>query len=495
MTKKKVLWIGIGADAALEEAEKSVRLPFETIELESVSNEFIKRRPVINNKQERCVLIAGAAGPEVIPERKLKAISDIYSPGTRQSYNDNASSNWLIAAAIDRRSSSIFEYGFDLELVLTNTYGPEGDPLDDASIKAKLAEVKKQYGPIVNRLRAWKEEKEIETLVQDMSGASYTHGRGVALISPGIMELQPGQLPYMVEILNEDDIAEPIIDVGLTRKLVGLRTNFEDKKVCRADELIYMVRGKKYLRKEGKFWGTSLLESIMIISKAIKRIYNYNIDESIIAAYVTKVIFGVNPEGGDENLQNDIKTFLEDYMKNGKYAYAYNSMAINDVKQVAVKVDWPMLDGAERKLSNAALTILGVPRSMMNMEHNLNRDIATIEAIQFKKFIVKPDERMNSSVLENQLFNMLFAHLVGSPLVEIPARINIIAKKPDPGSLDTLYEDKLAQQKESEINSQQIQQPGATSPFGAAGPEGFRVTSLGDGSYIVKPNNPLSKSS
>jgi len=68
---------------------------------------------------------------------------------------------------------------------------------------------------------------------------------------------------------------EPIVDIELTKQIVAVKTKFEDKKICRADEIVYLTRNKRGYRKEGKFYGTSPLEPILTISKSIKRIYNY----------------------------------------------------------------------------------------------------------------------------------------------------------------------------------------------------------------------------
>jgi hypothetical protein len=106
---------------------------------------------------------------------------------------------------------------------------------------------------------------------------------------------------------------------------------------------------------------------------------------------------------------------------------------------------------------------------MMNREHGLNRDIATVEAIQFIKFIRKPDEKKLAKPFQSQLFDLLLAHLLEMPPRELPVRIKIVRNTPEEGDLDKAFENQanLQQQKTDEIQSNNIKQKDTI--FGASG--------------------------
>ena len=429
---------------------------------------FKSKTALYRNKKTRYVSVWAASGHEDIPVTKLKIISDPVTDPTRTMLTTCALSDPLLAPALDRRTDALFEDGFHLELEFASMFDmTENRVLTKEETEAKFKEQIPEFNKILLRLETWKDDANLIQTIRDSDGVSIVQGRAAALVSPGIASLDVGKLPIHVEIIYTEDLGQPIVDVGLTRKLVAVQTHFEDKKICRGDEIIYITRGKKGLRKSDKFYGTPLFEPILTISKQIKRIYNYNLPEALVAAYVTKVLFTFASEGSEDDQKNRITKFINDFLTDGKLAFGMNQ-AIEKVQPIGITVDWDMLNGAENKLADAELAVVGVPKSMLNREHNLNRDIATIEAIQFVKFVRKPDEKVMSEAYQNQLFNPLFSHLMQKPLSEIPVRVKMVRNKPEGSDLDSIYENKLALQKESEINAENLEQKDATSPFGAA---------------------------
>ena len=190
-------------------------------------------------------------------------------------------------------------------------------------------------------------------------------------------------------------------------------------------------------------------------------------------------MFKIRSEGDESDQEAEIQKFLNNFLKSGKIAFAMTD-AVEEIKDVQPKVDWALLDGIEKKLADLELSIIGVPKSMMNREHGLTRDIATIEAIQYVRFVIRPAENKLASEYENQLINPLFAHLVGKPLNEIPWRIKIKRKVPEGGDIDSIYaQDKnLSQTKAEEISSESLAQNGARSTFGATGPNQLKKLSF-----------------
>jgi len=426
----------------------------------------------------RFVTIFGAAGPEDIPETKLKVITDHYSSTTRKALNDAILEDPLLSPSTDRRFDSIFEDGFHLEYVDAIAYDPINKRhLTKEESIARFEMSKTKFDEFLQQLETWKDNIHLIDNMRDSAAVSFAQGNAASLISPGLHELTNGQLPFSVEIIHYSDLGDVIVDIGLTKQIVAVKTKFEDKKICRKDEIVYITRNKRGYRKEGKFFGTSPLEPVLVISKSIKRIYNYDIPEAVIAAYITKILFRFF-DGVDET---EAATFIRNFLTTGKLAFGMTNVEGIDVVQP--KVDTVMIDTLEKKLADVLLSVVGVPKSMLNREHNLNRDIATIEAIQFIKFVRKPDEQLIADEYETQLLNVLLSMHFGVPLNQLPKRIKIVRNMPDK-DLDTVFEAQtnLQSQKTEEVNSGNV----ATNPlamFGAAG-ETYRVKKVGD-EYIV----------
>ncbi len=173
------------------------------------------------------------------------------------------------------------------------------------------------------------------------------------------------------------------------------------------------------------------MESVLIISQILKRINNYDTVQAATAAYLTKVLFHVMSEG----LEARVKTLLADYAKNGAIAFAtFDGVTTTTVEN---KINWPMLEDIENKLARKELDVTGVSDSMMNMRENLNRDLATIQAIQFIKFVRGPDEKIIRKYFEDQMFTPLLAHLTQMTVDALPVRVKIVRKKAS--SKDEMY--------------------------------------------------------
>ncbi|MCV0398537.1 MAG: hypothetical protein K5785_00925 [Nitrosarchaeum sp.] len=486
--KKKLIGVGLDTDIEKIVKEELSKIHVEPALKDLKDYHFRGLKTNIKNwynKPTRFVTIFGAAGEEDIPETKIKAISDHYSSNTRKMLNDSILDDPLLSPALDRRIDSIYEDGFHFELVPAIAY----DPINQRHLSSEESEqlfqkMKPEFEKYVQQLETWKDDIHLIDNMRDSAGVSFAQGNAASLISPGIMDLQQGQLPFSVEIIHYSDVGEPIVDVGLTKKMVALKTKFENKKICRKDELVYITRNKRGYRKEGKYLGTSSLEPILVISRSVKRIYNYDIPEAIVAAYITKILFTF-ADGVEEA---DAKQFIQNFLRTGKLAFGMSNVERTEVVQP--KVDTQMLDVLEKKLADAMLAVVGVPKSMLNREHNLNRDIATIEGIQFIKFVRKPDEQLLADEYEEQLINPLLAKQFGRPLNELPGRIKIVRNDPDK-DLDTIFDNQesLEEKKTDEVNSAQLEQDDASSIFGASGNEAISVIPDGNG-YIVKRNNP-----
>jgi hypothetical protein len=432
-------------------------------------------------KKTRFIRVYGAAGEEDIPETKVKEISDHYKPQTRKFFTEVGLRDPIIAPALDRLEETIFEDGFELVLEPASTAPEPNQPQTEQPQTEQTTQSNFETARL--KLQTWCEDHDLLHIMRNLHTVKFCQGKAAALISPGLADLQQGELPSHIEVITAEDLGNPIVDVGLTRKLVGVTLALEDKKVARADEIVYIVSGKQGLRREGKFQGISKLEPVLIISKIIRRIYDFDFSEAVIAAYITRTLFKVKSQGEESEQKAKLQKLIEDFFKAGKIAFAVSD-DVEDIISVQPKVDWTVLEGIEQKLSDLEQGLTGVPKSMMNRTENLNRDTATIQAIQYKRFVVKPAEKKLATEFENQLLNPLFAKLVGKEIKDIPFRVRIKKKLPEEGDIDTMF-DRLSETKNQEISAGNMMQGDARSTFGASGQE-LLVQETKQG-YIVKP--------
>ena len=442
-------------------------------------------------KKYKYVNVIGAAGPlktELIPEVKLKEVSDPYTGDIRKALTDIILSDPVASPAARYSIGALFEDGFDLKFTLASQFSQQlKRQMTPEEVELSLQTTGAEFFTILEQLDTWKSDCDVEQLAKDLHGVSLAQGKAGGMMLPGILDLDKGQLPKICEIIPADDLGNPIIDSGETRKIVAVKLDLDDedsqdedvKDILRADELVYYVTGIRGLRREAKYQGVSPLEPVIQISKALKRVYHLDAPLAMVAAYITKQLIKVSKENLDDALQSRVNLFMSNLFKSTTWAMAMPDW-YDGVDTVTPKVDWPMFDGIEQKLATVELSALGVPKSAMNREQDLNRDIATIQAIQFVRFIRKPAEEAIKKVLENQVFNPLMAHLAQKKLSEIPVRIDIVRKIPEGGDIDKLF-DQMSEDKSADIDNGNLQQNQSHSlpeiaPLNVIGASGDRET-------------------
>jgi len=459
-------------DSLVKEETENIRQDVKLNDLEGVSSHF--KFTLDNN--ENSIKLIGASGMETAQVNKLKVMTDPYTHQTRKEMIECAYTDAILSPSFERRKDAQFEDGFYLDLELKMTRDPNTDALLTPEQSKMLLDAERpKFLAVLNRLRQWTDSKNLEEIMDEFTVHEIDQGRCVAFFFPGILELtelssndilgqQPKRLPSTLEIVPVEDLKEPIVDTSTGNRVVGVNTDWpladhEDRKrIIRKDEMVYGVRRNWMLRKDSRFYGSSTLEPVLVISKALKRMYNFDIPDAVVASYIAKIIFKFqNPRVSSA----DITNMITSYLKSGKKAFGTNQQI--DVMPVTNKVDTAAIQALEKILTDTIGAVLGVPKSMLNREHNLNRDIATIEAIQFIKFVRKPDERHVSKVFEDQLLNPLFAYLLGQDMDKIPVKVVIKPNK----TIDEIL-DNLMEQKQEEINRGAVQQPASTSVFGAA---------------------------
>jgi hypothetical protein len=465
----------IAKEPSIDDLFPSIRQPIKITKFEW--SKWLK--PKIT-KQYKYAQVLGAAGPlkpELVSETKLKEISDPYTGDIRKALTDILLSDPIASPAARYSIGALFEDGFELKLTLASQFSVENKrQLTPEEIDAQLLTTDALYYTILERLDTWKSDCDVEQLAKDLHGVSLAQGKAAGMMLPGILDLKQNELPKICEIIPADDLSNPVIDSGATRKIVAVKLDLEDeedeevKDILRADEIVYYVTGIRGLRREAKYQGVSPLEPVLQISKALKRLYHLDMPLASVSAYITKQLIKVSKENLDDALQSRINSFMSNLFKSTTWAMAMPDW-YDGVDPITPKVDWPMFDGIEQKMATVELSAMGVPKSAMNREQDLNRDIATIQAIQFVRFVRKPAEEAIKKVLENQIFNPLMAHLAQKELSEIPVRIDIVRKVPEGGDIDKMF-DTLSEDKNNDMNSGNMMQNQSQTdlvPIGASG--------------------------
>lgn len=484
----------LATEPSIEELFPSVRQPIKLIPWKP--SKFLMRGiHIFEDKRKKPIHVAkmiGASGIQLVPEEKLKEVSDPYLGDVRTDLSNILLLDPVASPAARYSIGALFEDGFELKFTLASQYDEAlKRQLTPEEVQQKIATESQTYFRSLEQLDTWKSDCDVEQLAKDLHGVSLAQGKADGVIQPGILELPKGQLPVLCEILPAEDVGNPVIDAGLTRRLVAIKLELTDeekkdtnvKDILRADEVVHYVVGIRGLRREAIYQGISPLEPVIQISKALKRIYHLDAPLALVATYITKQLIKVSKENTDDALQSRVNAFMSNLFKSSTWAMAMPDW-YEGVDQVHTKVDWPMFDGIENKLATVELSSMGVPKSAMNREQDLNRDIATIQAIQFIRFTRKPAEKAVAKALETQLFNPLFAHLEGKPLKELPLRIEIVRKDPKEGDIDRMFEP-LAEKKSEEMTEGDLQQNESKavpelSMVGASGNDFVRLFNYGE---------------
>ena len=413
---------------------------------------------------DKHTVLIGAAGDNGYkqPDIQLRQLNDIYVNETRKAFAKCATTDPIAAPALKVRHNSLFEDGIELKLVPKSTVNPQtGSRLTESEITALVTAESAEYGMYLAQIEDWAKKINIVKIMRQCDSSAFTQGRTAALITPGVQDLATGMLPESIKLLTYDTIREVIIDVGRTYKMQGLTLQRLEKTHARMDEVVYILKGDLGLRPTDDYYGTSSFEPMLVISQTIKRLYNYNMPEAVVAAYIDRALLMFDfKESNIANEEEHMTKVVQQVATRGNTAIATGE-ELRDVKSVGVKTDSAMIDIIERKLADAMLSIVGVPKSMLNREHTLNRDIATVQIIQYLKLIRKPAEVAICTDFSEHLLTPLLAHLKGKNVNELSMRLEIHTKTAIPT-------DPLIEEKSDEITSQHVEQTQSTM-FGAAG--------------------------
>lgn len=223
------------------------------------------------------------------------------------------------------------------------------------------------------------------------------------------------------------------------------------------------------------------------------RLIHHDLLKLAVAAYLGKMHIKLETRGTQKEQQDQINAFIAALI-----AKAYDFVVTNlmsDVKSLAIDVKPDVIKMVIDVCENIMISGVGVTKTMMGREENLNRDIATIQSILFTKYRQHPDEMLIAKAFENQLYNPLLAHLAGEDVKQMPVKIVVkriempvqttvpLDEAQAKDEEQTLVQDetqkqqankennqnKLAQQKNTEVSSGQVAQQNPQGPFGSSG--------------------------
>jgi hypothetical protein len=177
--------------------------------------------------------------------------------------------------------------------------------------------------------------------------------------------------------------------------------------------------------------------------------------------------------GSEAEQRGQINSFMNSLLAKSTDILTVN--AGTKVTAIPLKVESDALSKVHDFIENHIITNIGVTKSMMMRELNMNRDIATVQEIAFINYTRKQDEQLIASAYENQLLNPLLAHLAGTVVSELPFKIKIVrkeAKTVEPKqdeNKNVTDQENLQAKKQDEIQSGTPEQPDAKTPIvGAA---------------------------
>ena len=415
---------------------------------------YSKQDVTFRGTKTKVVKYVSAIGEEQTTyQSKLKEQTDPYLSGTRDDFTNSAYTDPTVAPSLEQRHNAFFENGFTLALVLKNTINPtNGKEMTDDEIKKALEGAEGKYGQAFAKIKQWALSNIDVNLHSHMKTHNITNvvqGRSMTLFSPPLSLLKDGELPTSLTTITTEETGNPIVDV-LQRKMVAIRVDLGNKKFALPDEIVYTIRKQWGLRKDSLFFGASSLESVVQVSKAFKRLCNFDIPKAVVAGYLTKIIAKISATGSPAQQQSQIDSILAGIIDDGTDIIGVS--ADIDLKDVRIQIDHDIIKICFDILDELLMSAAGSTKAQLGRTANLNRDTATIMEIANIKYIRSPDEELVSTAFENQLLNPLFSHLTEVDINELPVKIAIVRKEHQ----ETSISDERLEKKANDIDDKAV---------------------------------------
>ncbi len=412
------------------------------IQLEHIPRGIKTSRIRKNGKTITKIITMGAAGELTqIDALRVREMTDPYNFSIRTWFTNSAYQDPTLSPALQKRNNSFFSTGFELKLELKSMLDGTGNALTPETKDAEIEKYMSEYAANLAKLMEWCESPDVN-LIQIMKRAHLStiiQGRSLILIIGGTTALGKDNLPIALRLITWQDTGSVIIDT-LLWKIIGVRMFFANKSVAAPEEMIY-ITGKNWgLRRDSDYYGASELEAFIQLSRINKKVLNYDLAKASEVAYITKLILTVLTGGDQDTRSTQITNLVNQVIAQGTDVIGVESGVT--VTPVGVTADSALLEMIIKVLDDRLISAAGSTRAQMGRTEGLNRDTATIMEVENIRNIRTPDEEMIKTPVENQLLNVLFAHLIGKDAKEIPVKVVMVRKELEDEIEDTIYNNK-----------------------------------------------------
>ena len=376
---------------------------------------------------------AGAPVVRIVPTGNLREMSDPHTKQQRDRFTDAALLDETIQPALDKRNRAFYNNGFTLTLMLKSFRDDEGNELSEEQKIEKLREFGAKYNKHVKRIEDWSQLKSIK-LEKKMRTAHYAalvQGRTSTKIFPRLSELPLGDLPLSLKPIASEHMGNVIIDRDIF-EIVALRIMSVDdpQQILLPDENIYVVLRDSGLRQEERFYGRSIEEPYVQLSRINRRAIEYDYAKAISASYNPKITIKMPVQGTPEEKAEQLKNRASQLAEDGADIIAIEADENSSVDAIPNEVNHEMMNKIRVDIDNMLIAGMGSTKAQIGRTEGLNRDTATIMEVENIRNVRTPDENEIADFFESELLNPLLAHLAQEKFDAIPVRI--VIKRIDP---------------------------------------------------------------
>jgi len=428
----------------------------------------------------------GAAGEiRQIPLGNLMEMNDPHNAEQRHSFTDCALTDPTSSPGLERRKKSLFQNGIILQLKLATELGVDGHELSKEEKEELLKPFVIQFAKPLILLNKWRKKKRIQLLknITSSAYAGWVQGNSIVKHFPPISQLTEGQLPESLKLVSSEDIGNVIIDRESWIVIaIRIHTIENNQHVVLPDEMVHVIYRDSGLERHERFYGRSIMEPFVQLSKINKHTVNYQYAKAISAAIFPKVAIHTPVEGDPEEKDEQLKKRAAEWAEEGVDVIAMEANELSKVESIDNKTNNEMVRDIRKDIDEILMAGMGTTKLKLGRTEGLNRDTATIMEVENIRDVRTPDELEIAEFFEEQLLNPLFYHLTKLNDDTSPVRIQI--KRIDPEDETTIQgafekqdgkqkeeptQDNMLQEKGAELETPIIPQKDATTTLGASG--------------------------
>lgn len=422
--------------------------------------------------------IAASGVVRTIPTGNLREMSSPHNKGQRQRFTDGALLDPTAQPSLDKRNRSFYNNGFTLFLQLKSSRDDDGFLLNDDSKKLKLREFETKYNPFLKQIDDWSQLKSIklEKKMRTAHFAALVQGNTAVKIFPRLSELASGALPLSLKSIAAEHMGNVVIDRELF-EIVALRIHSIDdsQNILLPDEMVYIMLRDSGLKQEERFFGRSIMEPYVQLSRINRHAVEYHYAKAISASYNPKITMKIPVNGTPQEKADQLAARAAQVAEQGNDIIAIEADENSEIASIPNQVNHEMMSRIRTDIDNMLIAGMGSTKSQIGRTEGLNRDIATIMETENIRNVRTPDENEIADFFESELLNELLAHLAGEKFSDMPVRVIIRRNDPeDEISIKTAFQkqdavaDPILQKKGEELDEAAIAQKDG-GPLGSFG--------------------------